>query len=310
MMWMPEQPPTLLRLLTPQLDATSVFPAVALLTLAAYLAGVRSLHARRRQWPWYRTASFVTGIATVLLVTATQVMGYGMMLFSVHMLQKLVLSVLSAMLIMLGAPISLAVRTLPRRGLGAACRRLLLGLLRSRTAKVVAHPAVTTTIFIGSLYGIYFTPLFDVLMRSAAGNVAMLTLFLGTGLLAFGGALGVGPWPHRASPPVRLIELMAPGPLHAFFAVAVMMASRPLVQTFTHAPQGWGVDVMTDQLAAGNIVWGFGEVPTVAAAVIIYAQWVSATRRTAGVTDARADAELDAYNAHLERLAAQATNRR
>ncbi|MGX5653958.1 cytochrome c oxidase assembly protein [Geodermatophilus nigrescens] len=309
---MPEQPPTLLRLLTPQLDATSVFPAVALLGLVAYLAGVRALHARRRRWPWYRTASFTAGIGTVLLVTGTQVMGYGMTLFSVHMLQKLVLSVLSAMLIMLGAPVILAVRTLPRRGIGAGCRRLLLGLLRSRATRVLAHPAVTTAVFIGSLYGIYFTPLFDVLMRSATGNVAMLTLFLGTGLLAFGGAFAIGPWPHRASPPVRLIELMAPGPLHAFFAVAVMMANRPLVQTFTHPPQSWGVDVMTDQLAAGNIVWGFGEVPTIAAAVVIFAQWVGANRRQTDATDARADAERDAYNARLEQLAtrAQAPDRR
>ena len=96
MMWMPELPPTLLRLLTPQLDATSAFPAVALLALVAYLAGVRSLHRRRMPWPWHRTASFTVGIVTVLLVTATQVMGYAMTLFSVHMLQKMVLTVLSA----------------------------------------------------------------------------------------------------------------------------------------------------------------------------------------------------------------------
>ena len=91
-------------------------------------------------------------------------------------------------------------------------------------------------------------------MRSSAGNVAMLVLFLGTGLLAFGGAFAIGPWPHRPSPPARMVELMAPGPLHAFFAVAVMMASRPLVQTFASPPADWNVNVMTDQLAAGNII--------------------------------------------------------
>lgn len=303
-MWMPDLPPTLVRLLTPQLDATSAFPAVALLALVAYLAGVRSLHRRRMPWPWHRTASFVVGIVTVLLVTATQVMGYAMTLFSVHMLQKMVLTVLSAMLLMLGAPVSLAIRTLPRNRAGGLARRLLLGTLRSRTARTLAHPAVTTAIFIGSLYGIYFTPLFDLLMRSSAGNVAMLVLFLGTGLLAFGGAFAIGPWPHRPSPPARMVELMAPGPLHAFFAVAVMMASRPLVQTFAHPPAGWNVDVMTDQLAAGNIIWGFGELPTILAFAVVYVQWVRDDQRRTPAADRRADADLAAYNAHLARLAA------
>lgn len=308
MMWIPEQPPTLLRLLTPQLDATTVFPAVALLVLVAYLAGVRSLRRRRMPWPWHRTASFVSGIVTVVFVTATQVMGYSMILFSVHMFQKMALSVVAAMLLMLGAPVSLAVRTLPHRGIGAMCRGLLLAILRSRTARVLAHPVVTTTVFIGSLYGLYFTPLFDLLMRSSAGNVAMLLLFLGTGLLAFGGAFAIGPWPHRASPGMRLLELSVPGPLHAFFAVVVMMASAPLVKTFAHPPDAWDINVMTDQLATGNIIWGFGEFPTILATVIIYVQWVRFEQRRTPAADRRAEAEFDAYNARLAQLAARSSS--
>lgn len=303
-MLMPTDPPTLLRLLTPQFDITSIFPATALMVLVMYLLGVRALRRRGMRWPWYRTANFVAGIVTVLLVTATQVMGYSMLVFSVHMAQKMILAVLSAMLIILGAPISLAVRALPRHGPGALGRRVVLAFLRSRPTRVLAHPVATTGIFIGGLYGIYFTALFDDLMRSWQGNVAMLTFFLGTGLLAFGGSFSIGPWPHRASPPARLVELMVPGPLHAFFAVALMLASRPLVQTFTNPPTGWGLDVMTDQLAAGNVVWGFGEIPTIAAVAIIYVQWVRSEGRRSPAADRRAEVDLVAYNAHLARLAA------
>lgn len=302
-MRMPTEPPTLLRLFTPQFDITSVVPALAVAALIAYLLGVRALRRRGSRWPWYRTASFSAGILTVLLVTATQVMGYGMMLFSIHMLQKMALTVLAAMLLMLGAPVSLAIRTLPRRGWGAVCRRLLLGVLRSRTARVLAHPVVSTVIFVGSLYGIYFTPIFDFLMGSWWGNVAMLLFFLGTGLLAFGGAFALGPWPHRSSPPLRIVELVLPGPLHAFFAVVLMMASTPVVRAFADPPPGWGTDVMTDQLAAGNIIWGFGEVPSIIAFAVVYFQWTRSEERRTKVSDRRVDADLDAYNAHLRRLA-------
>ncbi|WP_231851824.1 cytochrome c oxidase assembly protein [Modestobacter italicus] len=296
-------PPTLLTLFTPQVDVTSFFPALALVALVAYLRGVRALGRRGVRWPRHRTVAFTLGIVSVLLVTATQVMGYGMMLFSIHMLQKMVLAVLSSMLIMLGAPVSLAIRTLPRRGRGAVWRRLLVLVMRSRTAAVLAHPVVSTTLFVGSLYGFYFTPAFDLLMRHWAGSLLMLTFFLFTGLLAFGGAFGLDPWPHRVSAPMRLLELVVPGPLHAFFAVAVMMASTPLVQAFRHAPADWGVDVMTDQLAAGNIVWGFGELPTIIAVAIVFQQWVRSDERRARAGDRRAEVDLAAYNAELARLA-------
>lgn len=300
---MPTEPPTLLRLFTPQLDATSVLPALAVVALVAYLVGVRSLRRRGMRWPWQRTGTFVVGIGTVLLVTATQVMGYGMVLFSIHMLQKMVLTVLSAMLLMLGAPVSLAIRTLPRRGWGAPVRRLLLGALRSRTAKILTNPVVSTVLFVGSLYGVYFTPAFDFLMGSWIGNIGMLVLFLGTGLLAFGGAFALGPWPHRASPPTRIVELVLPGPLHAFFAVALMMATTPVVRSFADPPEGWGVNVMTDQLAAGNIIWGFGELPSMIAFTVVYVQWLRSEGRRAPGNDRRADAELEVYNARLRRLA-------
>ncbi|MCF6746136.1 cytochrome c oxidase assembly protein [Blastococcus sp. KM273128] len=300
---MPTEPPTLLRLFTPQFDATSVVPGLAVVALIAYLLGVRALRRRRLRWPWHRTVTFVAGIVTVLLVTATQVMGYGMMLFSIHMLQKMSLTVVSAMLLMLGAPVSLAIRALPRRGWGAVARRLLLRALRSKLARLLAHPVVTTVIFVGSLYALYFTPVFDFLMRSWWGNVVMLLFFLSTGLLAFGGAFALGPWPHRASPPARLAELVVPGPLHAFFAVALMMASTPVVRTFANPPPGWGIDVMTDQLAAGNIVWGFGEVPSIIAVAIVYLQWTRSEETLTKVSDRRVDADLEAYNAHLRRLA-------
>lgn len=308
-MQMPEDPPTLLRFLTPQLDITSVFPTLAVLALVAYLAGVRTLRRRGGRWPRHRTISFALGIVTVLLVTATQVMGYGMMLFSIHMLQKMILAVLSSTLIMLGAPVSLAVRTLPRRGWAAFLRRVLVLVMRSRTARVLAHPVVSTTLFVGSLYGLYFTPAFDLLMQHWAGSLLMLTFSFATGLLSFGGALSIDPWPHRLSAPMRLIELVVPAPLHAVFAVAVVMADMPLVATFSHPPPAWGIDVMTDKVVAGNIVWGFGDLFTIIAAAIVFRQWARSEERRNRTPNPGEDAALDAYNARLAQLASSRAKR-
>ena len=309
MMYMPTEPPTLLRLFTPQFDVTSLVPGLAVVALIAYLLGVRSLRRRGSRWPWHRTATFVAGILTVLLVTATQVMGYGMMLFSIHMLQKMSVTVLAAMLLMLGAPVSLAIRTLPRRGWGAVCRRLLLRALRSRTARVLAHPVVTTVLFVGSLYGIYFTPVFDALMSNPAGHQFMLAHFVVTGLLFFGPIIAQDPWPSTHAHPTRILELVIPVPFHAFFGVAVMMASSLLVDSFANPPASWGIDPVGDQSVAGGIAWSFGELPTVLVLVVVLASWMSSDERRARTLDRAADrsgdAELNAYNARLRAMAEQ-----
>lgn len=105
LMRIPEDPPSLLRLLTPRLDMTSVLPLLAVLALAGYLLGVRRLR-RSVCWPRHRTVAFSLGVGTLLLVTATQVIGWSTVLLSVHMFQKLALTVVSAMLLMLGAPVT------------------------------------------------------------------------------------------------------------------------------------------------------------------------------------------------------------
>jgi putative copper resistance protein D len=133
----------------------------------------------------------------------------------------------------------------------------------------------------------------------------MLTFFFVSGLLAFGAAFAVDPWPSRATAPVRLLDIALPGPAEAFFAVVLMMASRPVVQTFANPPDSWGVDVMSDQLAAGNLVWGFGELPTFIAVTIVFFQWIRSEERRAPMLDRRADDELIAYNAQLARMAAR-----
>jgi putative copper resistance protein D len=167
----------------------------------------------------------------------------------------------------------------------------------------------TVPLFLASLYGVYFTPLFDSLMSSAAGHQFMLAHFTVTGLLFFGPILAQDPWPRTAGHGGRMLELFIPMPFHAFFGVAIMMADSLIVRTFADPPASWGVDPLADQNAAGGIAWSFGELPTVAVLAIVFFSWArSEERRGRSIdrtADRTADAELEAYNARLRALAAQ-----
>ncbi|GAA4956166.1 hypothetical protein GCM10023238_23530 [Streptomyces heliomycini] len=119
----------------------------------------------------------------------------------------------------------------------------------------------TIPMFIASLYGLYFTPLFDFLMGSRPGHIAMMVHFLAVGLVFFWPIMGVDPGPHRPGYLMRMLELFAGMPFHAFFGIALMMASTPMVTTFENPPASLGIEALSDQNAAGGIAWAFSEVP-------------------------------------------------
>ncbi|MFC8781677.1 cytochrome c oxidase assembly protein [Streptomyces nigra] len=286
------------------------FLIACLVGLGLYAWGVVRLRRRGDTWPVTRTVSYVVGVLTVLLVMCTGLNDYGMVMFSVHMVQHMVISMLSPILILLGAPVTLALRALPPAARGSkGPRELLLALLHSRYMRIVTHPAFTIPIFVASLYALYFTPLFDTLMGSKTGHTAMMVHFLAVGVVFFWPIIGVDPGPHRPGHLMRMLELFAGMPFHAFFGIALMMGSVPMVETFKNPPASLGIDALSDQGAAGGIAWAFSEIPSVLVLIALLFQWYRSEQRQARRKDRAADRdgdkELEAYNAYLASLNAR-----
>ncbi|MFI0505490.1 cytochrome c oxidase assembly protein [Streptomyces albogriseolus] len=292
-------------------SADPFFLVACLLALALYGWGVVRLVRRGDRWPVGRTVAFVTGVLSIGLVMCTALNDYGMVMFSVHMVQHMVISMVSPILLLLGAPVTLALRALPPAAVRGTKgpRELLLMLLHSRYMRVVTHPLFTIPMFIASLYALYFTPLFDFLMGSAVGHAAMMVHFLAVGLVFFWPIMGVDPGPHRPGHLMRMLELFAGMPFHAFFGIALMMASTPMVTTFQDPPASLGIDALSDQNAAGGIAWAFSEVPSVLVLIALLFQWYASDQRQARRKDRAADRdgdkELEAYNAYLASLNAR-----
>ncbi|MER6289847.1 cytochrome c oxidase assembly protein [Streptomyces sviceus] len=290
-----------------QWSADPFFLVACLLALGLYAWGVVRLRRRGDSWSVGRTVSYVLGVLSIGLMMCTKLNDYGMVMFSVHMVQHMVISMLSPILILLGAPVTLALRALPVAGKGRkGPRELLLALLHSRYMRIVTHPAFTIPLFIASLYGLYFTPIFDSLMGSKTGHVAMMVHFLAVGVVFFWPIIGVDPGPHRPGYLMRMLELFAGMPFHAFFGIALMMASEPMVETFKNPPASLGIDALSDQNYAGGIAWAFSEIPSVLVLIALLFQWYGSEQRQAKRTDRAADRdgdkELEAYNAYLASL--------
>ncbi|AEW92713.1 MULTISPECIES: cytochrome c oxidase assembly protein [Streptomycetaceae] len=288
-------------------SADPFFLVGCVLALALYGWAVTRLRRRGDRWPAGRTVAWTVGVLTVGLVMCTKLNDYGMVLFSVHMVQHMVISMLSPILLLLGGPVTLMLRALPTAGRGrTGPRELLVRLLHSHYLRVITHPAFTIPLFIASLYALYFTPLFDFLMGSRAGHIAMMVHFLAVGLVFFWPIMGVDPGPHRPGYVMRILELFMGMPFHAFFGIALMMASQTMVTTFQHPPASLGVDPLADQHAAGGIAWAFSEIPSVLVLIALVFQWYVSeqrhSRRKDRAADRDGDQELVAYNAYLASL--------
>ncbi len=283
-----------------------------LLAAVLYAVGVRRLVRRGDGWPLARSASFAAGLLLVVWVTTGGPGVYGTALFSMHMVQHMVLTMVAPILLTLSAPVTLALRALPAaHGRGgdapAGPREWLLGALHSRPVAVLTHPVVSFGIYVSTLYAFYFSPAFQWSMESHVAHLVMHAHFLGVGLLYLYPIIGVDPAPRRLPHLARMVLLFASMPFHAFFAIAVMGADDLFAGAWFSSLQLPWVDLYADQRLGGGIAWGFAELPALAVLAALFVQWYRADARETARADRRStadgEAELVAYNARLAALA-------
>jgi putative copper resistance protein D len=311
--------PTVARMIT-EVVPDLFFMAAVVVAAGAYLAGVWRLRRRGDTWPAERTACWLAGVALLGAVTLLGVGKYAYVLFSVHMAQHMVLAMVVPVLLVLGAPATLALRALRPSSDPAVRgpREWLLLALHSRLTRLLTHPVVALALVVGSLYALYFSRLFEVLMRSHLGHLVMLTHFVATGYLFFWLVIGVDPGRRRLPHPVLILVHFASMTFHAFFGVALMLTSGLLAASWFGALHpDWRVSLADDQNLAAGIAWAFGEIPAAAVMVVLVMQWIRADEREQRRFDRAADrAEADGsddevarYNAFLKAANARTQRR-
>ncbi|OBJ49051.1 copper resistance protein CopD [Mycobacterium sp. 1423905.2] len=294
-----------------------IFGTAAIVAAALYVAAVLRLRRRGDTWPAGRSLAWLLGCGCLLFVTSSGVGRYMPAMFSMHMVAHMGLSMLVPILLVLGAPVTLALRALPAAGRGGppGPREWLLAALHSRLSRVLTIPVLATMLFVGGFYGLYLGGIFDTAAGSHAGHLAMNVHFLLSGYLFYWVVIGVDPTPRPIPPLAKVAVVFASLPLHAFFGV-VLMGTRTVLGGNYYRSLGlsWHTDLLGDQRLGGAIAWAAGEVPLVIVILALLVQWARSDRRTARRLDRAADrdddSELAAYNAMLAELARRDTPRR
>src|SRR5690606_757641 len=118
----------------------------------------------------------------------------------------LLLGMFAPLALVLGAPVSLLLRSLPRRG-----ARVCLALLHSPPLRLLTRPWMALLLNIGGMYLLYLTPLFAAMASSPALHVLVHLHFLLAGYL-FCWAILAGPDPGlRPARPLRRLGVLFAG---------------------------------------------------------------------------------------------------
>jgi len=299
---------TWLRLATEwQIDL--IWALIATFGIVYYVWGHIRLAKRGDRWPISRTIFWVSGMVLLGIATNSGLAVYGSYLFSIHMLGHMLLSMAVPLLLVLGAPISLASRAIVARRDGSrGTREWIMVAVHSKYLAVLGHPLVAAVLFALSLIVFYYSPLFEWALREHLGHMWMTAHFVLTGYLFAQSLVGIDPSPHNPAYPLRLIIVLATMAFHAFFGLSIVLGTGLLVPEWYGAMgRTWGVSPLIDQQYGGEIAWGLGEIPTLALAIIVTWAWSRSDDRINKRRDRQADRvgdlELDAYNDMLVKRA-------
>ena len=286
-----------------------IWMLVAAFAIFFYLVGVYRLHRRGDKWPVMRTVSWIAGMLLLFYVTNGGINSYESYLFSAHMAAHMTLGMMVPILLVPGAPVTLAMRAVLKRTDGSrGGREWILKAVHSKYAGFISHPAFATINFVGSLWLFYYSPLFRWATEDHIGHEWMIVHFLIAGYLFVQSLIGIDPVPVRLSYPFRLLQLLIAMTMHAFFGLAIMSGDALLLADWYGAMgRTWGVTPLQDQQNGGGIAWSVGEIPNAIMAIVIAVQWnrsdVKLAKRVDRNADRTGDAELKAYNDMLARTA-------
>ncbi|GGX97992.1 hypothetical protein GCM10010510_49390 [Streptomyces anandii JCM 4720] len=254
-----------------------LLPALVLLAAAGtylLLAHRARHHNPALGWSRWRTAGFLTGVLLLGAALLPPVAPFAHEDFRGHMAQHMLIGMYAPLALVLSAPVTLLLRTLP-----AARGRQLTTVLHSPPARLLAHPAVALALSTGSLAVLYFTPLYNATTSTPAAHWLLHAHFLLSGCLFAYVIAGPDPAPARPTVRARLVCL------------GVAIAAHAVIAQLMYG--GFWVDIHTPitQVQAGaEIMYYGGDIAELLLAAALVATWRPERRRAATREPARAAA--------------------
>ena len=260
-------------------------PAVVLGLAVAGFLYVRAdsrvrLERGERRIPRARRRAFLAGLVVIFVALESPIDTGSATSFSTHMVQHLLLTMVAAPLLVLGAPVTLALLAC-----SPANRRRFSSVLGSAPLRILSEPIVAWAAFFGVLWGSHFTGLFDASLRSDGIHALEHVAYLTTAVLFWMPIVARDPSPARLTYPARILYLFFAMASMAFLGLALFSATHVLYPTYA-AVEG-PAKAIADQRIGGTLMWIGGMVTIVPALALVMLGWMGADERAAQRIDAQ-----------------------
>jgi putative copper resistance protein D len=255
-----------------------------LVAAGLYVAGVVRLRRKGVAWPVGRTLAFVVGgLGTIAIATLSAVGAYDDTLFTDHMVQHMVLAMVSPVFLALGAPITLVLRAANK-----PVRHAVVAIVHSRVARFVSAPPIAWAHFVALPFVLYNTGWYEATLRNATLHEWLHVQFLAAGCLFFWPLLGLDPMPRRLGYPARILMVFLTLPAHAILGLSIMIQRHVIAFDYYAAlHRTWGPTLQADQNAGGGLLWASGDLVGLLFFGVLFFQWQRADDRKARRDDRR-----------------------
>lgn len=236
----------------------------------------------------WKLVAFFAGLLLVALAVVSPFRYYGNQVLWIDFAGFLVLTMLAPPLIWLGSPLTLAFRVS-----GAAGRRNLRRLYRSRAVAAITFPVVTWLLFAVVTYLWQLTSLTDVAARHWWVRDVQQATLLFVALCFWLPALNADPMRWRLPDPLRALYVFVEMTHKALFGAMFLSLTRPLHHHFAHSVPSWGPSPMLDQQVAIAVLWVGGNLVFLLVLALVVTHWVQADARATVRLDRRLAAERE-----------------
>jgi cytochrome c oxidase assembly factor CtaG len=275
---------------------------------AGYLLGAAQARKRgRRPWPAGRTLAFLLGLCVIAVATQSSVGVYDDMLFSVHMVQHVLLVMVAPPLLVYGRPVTLALHSV-RNPLHARIKQVV----RSRLAAALTWPPAATAAYCAVVALSHTPPVMDLVLGDGAAHDAEHAGYLLAGYLFFLPVVGSEPIRWRVSIAGRYLMLLAAMMTDSFTGIVFTFQSGEVFPPYASTGRTWGPSLVSDLHLGGLVMLIGSDIAMTAVALALAARFYRdglaaargprAVRSQTGPGSDPEAARLADYNAYLQRI--------
>jgi cytochrome c oxidase assembly factor CtaG len=266
----------------PLLDWTGG-PAFAWVLGAAilyWLGGRHSAHSRSvDRW---RTASFIAGLATIVIALDSPIDELAAQLLWVHMVQHILLLVVAPPLLALAHPWNRMWHGLPlgfrRRTARVATQDPRLAPIRG-AVHVLQDPIVAWLAFNVTFIAWHIPAAYDATLDHPFLHALEHVMFFGTALLFWTRVIDSPPWRSPLADVPRAVYLGLAMVVSWMLAITFALSTSPVYAPYAaEASRPGGLTALADQQLAAGTMWVPGSIPLAIGILFIVYRWLQPTR--------------------------------